>query len=447
MTDKIAEAVAILADARRVVRANFYGALSPPTLFAFHTMRRLIKRFTVVLLVALFAGCNGPKASAPLSSSGKQPTWQVVPGQPTYYINSTAISGDGSKVVGGTFFHSYGASSGTTDSQTGTFGTYCYDKAGNRLWKNEFTGWQGVYWVDISTNGAVAASGGWFSQTPSYAGFVRAFNATNGNVLLDARTSERVNQVVLSADGTWLLSAADSLCLFQLVNGMFQRSDAFVAPAVTTGSNYFISAGLSAQGDTVVASDYAGHIMLLSVADGKFSLVKQWSLPSAYSHMVRLTPDGSAFVCGGPSGTFYFFDAAQFASSGQPTTMYSTGQGGSVYSVAIADDASAFVGVANYQSTLGMVYYVTRSGSQCSLKWSYQTAHNPNCAWLNQSLLAIADGHPDGSPGAFYLLNTADGSLRWQYPTGNMSWPIMISRDGSGIVAGSDDANIYYFTP
>jgi outer membrane protein assembly factor BamB len=81
--------------------------------------------------------------------------------------------------------------------------------------------------------------------------------------------------------------------------------------------------------------------------------------------------------------------------------------------------------------------------------WTYQTARNPNCASLNlsQGMLAIADGHPDGSPGNFYLLNTADGSLRWQYGTSNMSWPIMISASGNAVVAGSDDSNIYYFTP
>ena len=33
------------------------------------------------------------------------------------------------------------------------------------------------------------------------------------------------------------------------------------------------------------------------------------------------------------------------------------------------------------------------------------------------------------------------------YPTGNMSWPIVIAAKGSAVVGGSDDSNLYYFTP
>ncbi|HET7537454.1 MAG TPA: hypothetical protein VFJ90_13425, partial [Candidatus Didemnitutus sp.] len=289
--------------------------------------------------------------------------WQNSPGQPTYYINSVAICGDGSRVVGGTFFHSYGSSADTAaagvaasapeaksgDGQTGTFGMYAYDRTGKQLWKDEFNGWQGVYWVDISASGAFAASGGWFSQNP-YAGFVRAFNATTGQRLLDYRTKNRVNQVVLSADGTWLISAAESLCLFHLVSGAYQKTAEFPAPTSSSGSNYFVSAGFSADGSTVVCSDYAGHILLLGATGGNLTLAQQWTLPnSSSSHMVRLTPDGHTFVAGGPSGSFYLFDTAQFVTSGQPTITYSTGVSGSVYSVAVSDDGSAFVGVVNYQ--------------------------------------------------------------------------------------------------
>jgi len=407
------------------------------------------------------AGCkssSGPVAKPEVKSTSPL-VWQVVPGQSSYYINSVATSGDGSRNVGGTFFHSYGSSSGALaadvagtpakgPSQSGTFGTYCYDRSGNQLWKDEFTGWQGVYWVDISTSGAYAASGGWFSQNP-YAGFVRAFDAATGQRLLDYRTKQRVNQVALSGDGTWLISAAESLVLFQRGTGSYQKVAEFPAPSVSTGSNYFVTAGLSADGSTVVCADYAGNILLLQTTNQQLTVLKQWKLPNSYSHMVRLAPNGQTFVTGGPSGSFYLFDTAQFISSGQPTITYQTGVSGSVYSVAVADDGSSFVGVVNASSTKGTVYYVGRNGSQGTLLWQYQTAHNPNCAWLNiaKGLLAVADGHPDGTPGAFYLLNTANGTLRWQYPTGNMSWPIMISADGSGVLAGSDDSHMYYFTP
>lgn len=383
--------------------------------------------------------------------------WKVSPGKPgATYINSVALSGDASRIVGGTFFHAYGESSpvppppgaAPNQDQDGTYGTYCYDRTGNPRWKDEFEGWQGVYWVDISRDGSFAASGGWYSQNP-YAGFVRAFDAATGGRMLDYRTQKRVNQVALSADGRWLLSAAESLVLFNRSGSAYVKASEFPAPAASGGSNYFVSAGLSADGSVAVCADYAGNILLLKASGGVLSLSRQWALPSGYSHMVRLAPDGRTFASGGSSGCFYLFDTEQFVVSGLPTVTYQTGSTGSVYSVAVADDGSRFAGVVNADSSQGTVYFVDRQGSQGTLLWRFQTAHNPNCAWLNLAhrLLAVADGHPDGTPGSFYLLDTASGALRWQVPTANMSWPIMISADGSGVVGGSDDSYIYYLEP
>ena len=91
-----------------------------------------------------------------------------------------------------------------------------------------------------------------------------------------------------------------------------------------------------------------------------------------------------------------------------------------------------------------MVYTFSNSGS---LLRSYQTARNPNCVslLLDKGLLAVADGHPDGTPGDFCLLNASTGALIWQYTTYNMSWPIMLSADGTSVAAGSDDSNVYFF--
>src|SRR5262245_56044855 len=122
----------------------------------------------VVALVASL-GCQSLTPAARKPSRAAVPAasplvWQNSPGQPTYYINSVAISGDGGSVVGGTFLHTYGESPAHAgaaqagDSQTGTFGTYAYDRTGKMLWKDEFNGWQGTYWVDLCASGAFAAS-------------------------------------------------------------------------------------------------------------------------------------------------------------------------------------------------------------------------------------------------------------------------------------------------
>jgi hypothetical protein len=412
---------------------------------------------TVIPLIAVvslaLAGCSSSPKETTVS---KTPVWSAFPSQPNaYYINSVAISGDASRVVGGTFFHSYGGTTrydaltmkSTASSSNGTFGTYCYDRAGNPLWKDEFTGFEGVYWVDISTDGAYAASGGWMSGSPNYAGFVRAFDASNGTKLLDYSTTSRVNQVELTADGTWLVSAAESLVLFKRVDGVYKKTGEFTPPGTDPT---VVTAVISADGNWIVYADYSGNVVLLANKGGLPVLWKQWKLPSNSSHCVRITPDGSAFAVGGSQGYFYFFDTASFIQTGQPTITSQMSSKASVYGVAIADDGSAFVGVSNLTPSStdgGLVYFVPRSSTTGTPTWTYQTARNPNCASLNlaSGLLAVADGHPDGTPGNFYLLNTSSGSVIWQYGTSNMSWPIMISADGTAVVAGSDDSNIYYF--
>jgi len=412
---------------------------------------------TVSPLIAVCAVAVAACATPAKETSAKTPVWQVSPGLPTYYINSVATSGDGNKVIGGTFFHSYGTTSrfegmrdrSTASSSDGTFGTYCYDQTGKQLWKDEFTGFEGVYWVDLSTDGAYAASGGWFSGSPNYAGFVRAYDASNGTRLLNYATTSRVNEVDLTADGSWLVSAAETLVLFKRVNGVFTKTGEFT-PAGT--DNMIVTAAISADGDTIVCADYSGNIILFKNKGGLPVVFQQWKMPSGSSHCVRITPDGAAFAAGGSQGNFYLFDTAAFIATGRPAITSQISSQAAVYGVAIADDGSAFVGISNLTSGStdgGLVYFVKRTSTTGAPAWTYQTKRNPNCASLNLSkgLLAVADGHPDGTPGDFYLFNTADGSLRWQYTTTNMSWPIMISAQGNAVVSGSDDSAIYYFTP
>jgi len=381
---------------------------------------------------------------------GFTPAWTATP-HAGFYINSVAISGDGNRVVGGTFFHKYALELGpTADIKTppATYGTYCYDRTGRLVWKDEFNGWEGVYWVDVSTDGAWAASGGWFSQSPLQ-GFVRAYDANAGNTVLDYRTTSRVNQVALSADGRWLVSAAKTLVLFRRLNGAFQKADEYGSGGANENME---TIGLSADGRTLVAANYldgGGTVMLFSIDPnaGKFGAPVTWKLPQSYSHSIRITPDGRAFAAGGSSGNIYLFDSAQFRTTKQPAITFNIPQAGSIYGVAIAGDASGFAGIANKTGGKGAIYYVQRQGNTGTLKWSAPTQHNPNSAVINSSigLVAVADGHPDGTPGAFYLFDAATGAQRGQYTTSNMSWPIAIAAGGSAVAAGSDDANIYYF--
>lgn len=420
---------------------------------------RLLLATLSTLLLASCSSSVPPRVAAtasPRLETTVIPVWKIQPGTTPYYINSVAISGDGSRVVGGTFFHSYGATTNRTAAPAkapaasgggsdGTYGVYCYNAAGTALWQDTFQAWQGVYWVDISANGAYAAGGGWMTQSP-YAGFVRAYNAATGANLLTYATASRVNQVALSADGTWLVSGAESLVLFQLQNGAYRKIAEVPAPG-TNGS--IVTLAMSADGSRIVTADSSGNITLWGNFGPKsLAILKQAPLPnSGFSHCVRITPDGSAFVSGGTKGNFYFYLAADFQNTGLPSATQTFAGGSSVYGVAIADDASAYLGMANYNSNAGQVMFVNRTTPANG--WTFDTQHNPNCASINLAagIVAVADGHPDGTPGTFYSINATNGQQNWAYTAGNMSWPIQISTQGNGIAAGSDDGNMYYFKP
>lgn len=415
---------------------------------------------------------NSPVYSPVSQTDPKAPVWKASPANGSYFINSVAVSADGQRVVGGTFYHVYSgtqtrradvagflsAASPGASPDDGTFGTYCYDAQGNPLWKNEFTGWQGVYWVAISADGSRAAAGGNMTQSPQ-AGFVRAFDGATGALQLDFPTAQRVNQVALSADGTWLVSAAESLILFRFdpIAGAYAKADVFTpAAAPGNGSNAVVSLGISADGGTIVFSDYAGHIGVLANTDGRLSLSGQYQMATSFCHMVALTTDGKFFAAGGAAGTFYLCDTGRFVADGKPTYAYDTGVAYPVYGVAVADGGGVFAGVVNSGADAGFVYVVSIVDFATQLQAKFATARNPNSASLNlvSGLLAVADGHPDNTPGNFYVFEgiSAEGlpivvpQLAWQYQTSNMSWPIKLSADGQTVVAGSDDSYVYYFT-
>ncbi len=418
----------------------------------------------------------GPPASSsstmpsPSESSlgliNKVPVWKISPANGKYYINSVAVSAAGDRVIGGTFYKHYNASASRRSpgndspppSDTGQYGAYCYDASGRQLWADEFTGWQGVYWVAMSGDGSRAAAGG-LMQEAAPRGFVRAYDATTGLRLLHHPTNDRVNQVALSGDGAWLLSAAESLLLFR---GPAQPGAGFTLAAEFKSPNGtgFVSASISEDGGTIVYTDFGGGIGVLTNVNGTFQSVARWSLPGQgvgdFSHMISLTPDGRCFAAGGYEGEFYFFNTAQFIATQQPTIAHQTAAKGPVYGVAVAPDGSRFAGVVNVgEAGEAHLLRVTPTGAQ--VEQTDSLLANPNCASLvirgGELLYAIAVGHSETSAGYYYFLRgpaNKPGVIarrQWVFPTGKMSWPVVISAQGNAVVGGSDDSHLYYFTP
>ena len=404
---------------------------------------------------------NSPLAADLLPPPSKVPRWKISPALGLYYINSVAVSADGGRVIGGTFYHQYGADEArrgpaaspgkATSPENGRFGVYAYDAAGAPLWQDEFAGWQGVYWVGISADGSRAAAGGFMSATAPQ-GFLRAYDAATGRLMLEEATAQRVNQVALSSDGTWLVSCAETLRLYRQ-NGTgaaarYVLADQFM-PNHTMG---IVSVGISNDGSTVVAADFAGQVRVFGNNGGALVVHATWKVPggapSDFCHMVDLTADGKTFAAGGASGHFYCFDVERFIATGQPTASFATGVKGAVYGVAMEGNGSRFAGVVN-DGAAGTAYIVSLVNGPPRPAQRFALAHNPNSIVLNAAagLAAVADGHPDGTPGSFTLFDLAARAPRWTCVTGNMSWPIAIAANGSAVVGGSDDSHIYYFTP
>jgi WD40 repeat protein len=376
--------------------------------------------------------------------------WQTTPTSGEY-INSVATTADGRTSVAGTFFHSYSQDRRAGDqSNQGHYGIYCWDATGQLQWSNTFDGYEGVYWVAISSDGGYAASCGWYSGSPNYSGFIAAFDASDGTAALDYyKTSSRVNQVAFDAAAQLLVAGGEELLFFARTGASFGTTPAKLP--IDTGDSV-ISVGVSADGQWVAAGTYNGNVILVKVVDGSPASANEW-VPSVSNtvHSVAMASEGQGFVVGMKNGEFAYFNCADFIGTPSPEPAWTQTLAGasSVYGVAIAPDASFVSAVGNLGASAGTVAVFDNVGSAAQQRWQQSLAANPNSTSIDgQGLfVAVADGHPDGTPGHFTLFNAVTGVESWSYTTGNMSWPIQLATNAMACIAGSDDGNVYYFAP
>ncbi len=375
--------------------------------------------------------------------------------EPPYYVNSTAISADGKYVVAGTFFHKYSPDAALQSQPMvpDEFGTYLFDRDGRQLWADKFTGYEGVYAVAISGDGSVAASGGWFSSEP-FQGYVRAYKTAAGATpVIDYRLATRVNALALSADGSTLVAVADNVYIFQMSNGVFpQEPVIFPLNSVknTAAANSAQAVAVTSDGRWILIGDYIGNVYLVENKAGQIGNKYIWSNPSLTTiHCVALTPDGQWFAVGGDGSTLYLFSfASMTGSSPSCAGTYTLDSGGRVGWTAISDDGGFLSAIGN-KGEGGEVIALQNNDGTLTRKWEQVTTRNPNSTSMDASanFVSVADGYPDGTPGHFSLYEGATGKLLWRYKTENMNWPMFVSSDGSGIVAGSDQGTVFYFTP
>ncbi len=401
---------------------------------------------------------NGGKITS--WSGERQPTWSALLSN-TEWVNSVAISGNGSRIVGATFRHDYA----TPSMVNGQFGIFGYDSTGARLWSDVYQGWDGVFAVAVSGDGAIAAAGGWLDKTH---GLLRAYDAATGALLLDhAGIPKRVSSVSLSDDGTILAAAADKVYVFARNGGGFAALNPAGTALDLDGSVKAVAVHPS--GAWLVACDMSGQVLLVTLRNGAVHQTFLWKAPDKPVNRstpgspltplpflsVAIASQDERFAVGG--GDFvYLFTKSGMMANAAPIEL-DTWDGDAVSGksaenvrwVALSGNGDLLSVVANRKiGNDGTGVLLVYRGGVAPPVWRLRLPRNPNGTSIDAAggIIAVADGFPVGKPAAFLLFD-ANGQELWQCPTKNMNWPIAISADGRAVAAGGDDGVLYYFVP
>ncbi len=359
---------------------------------------------------------------------------------PPNFVNSTAISGNGDRVIAGTFYYPYSAAELPMQ-----FGTFCFDGAGKQLWSDVAEGAEGVYCVAISPDGAIAASGG---RMEAVDGFIHAYDVESGKLLANYSTGSRTNQLALSKGRAVLAAGSDQIYLAQSVKGAFPQN-ASSYPVNPVANNNVQSVSMPVDGTWFVAGDYAGTVYLVENDSGSIGKVYTSAAGLLGTvHCVAAAGDGSWFIAVGGSPDVYVF-SPESIQQGNYVTKFSLPTAGRVGWAAISFEGD-MISVVQNNGKAGIVYYLQNQNGTLTQLWSQNTLSNPNSTSLDASgeHVTVADGYtPNGNVGHFYLFDGTSGNLLWSFQTPEMNWPMFISTLGTGIAAGSDYGDVYYFTP
>jgi len=385
-------------------------------------------------------------------------------------VNSVAISRDGSKVVGATFFFNTGAA-----PLPKQIGFYAWDDSGTPLWMDEFQatappkdsdgkGKQGgIYSVAMSRDGAWAAGGGMFAPGQ---GLISAYNVATGNKGLTHHPPSMVIQVAINQNGKYLVAAADRVYVFA-------RSGATWAQPVTTPAyaNGVHRVAISATGDWIAAGAGGGRIVLIRNrigSGGGLDIVGEWQAPAVAGDPTRnwilwvaMAAGGSAFAVACANGNVYYFDInALNPASFKPTWQEALPVCRACRSVAISDDGSLIAAAgsecdSNDKLTgRGKVFLLSKDVQdpvgQSRIVWTSATLtiDSPNLVSMDKAgdFVAVTDGTTDQRRGGYYLFSGADGTLHWTHPTKELNWPIALAADAGAAAAGSNDGRVGYFS-
>ncbi len=397
---------------------------------------------------------------------GSTPLWIATPDL-SLQVNSVALSADGNCCVFGT----------SNEFGSGQFAVYCYDGAGALRWSSPVGGpasTQGVFWVAASADGRFAAAGG---KTGETAGVLTAYRVADGLPLLNVVPAARVNQVVLSGDGSALLAVFDdTVQLYNIADGAY-----VLASQLSFAGSFCNSCALSPDGFTAVVSctiysdtggASTGQVISLDVTGPQLAVRGAWASPVGVMR-VAITATGTYWGAALHDGSCVLFDADHVAA---PLWQYSpdlpnldvaygfditeTAQG----RVVLACGANLYVSApppvpAPPGGYLYLVESVADAGGQAPrFCWGSTLAYSANpgvCLDREARSVTATDGQPGDetpgqvseSPGNFYLFDGASGAQLWRYATPVMNWPMAITPDGARAFGGSDDGSVLFWGP
>jgi WD40 repeat protein len=371
----------------------------------------------------------------------RKPTWthNPLPGSKQLYINSVGISKNAQSAICGNYYYDYSKTANhTTSAPTFEVGTFFYNAKGKLQWKDVFQATEGVYWVAVSDDADWAASGGLVGHG---SGFINAYDASNGKKTLNFTTSARVNRVAMSGNGSCLIAGADSAYFFVRTGSTWSGPQKIPCAA----GDHVVAVDISTDGKCIALGTAKGVVMLAKNTAGVLSTPISWPQANGSIYWVQMASDGSGFAVGGDNASVMFFNTSTFHQGGGPEWTTKLTGCTRCGAVGISGDGKYISAVGN-SGKAGKVFLFSNGGTKAKTLWSAPTLHNPNSTSIDASgtYVTVADGQPDGTPGAFYLFDIT-GKPQWRCETSNMSWPMQISQDATGIVAGSDNAKVYYF--
>lgn len=381
-----------------------------------------------------------------------EPRWSVTP-TTGLQVNSVAISDDGQRCIAGT----------SEEYSSGQFSVFCYNADGSTRWSAPFGdpgSYQGVFWVAISADGALAAAGG---ETSKSAGLLTIYDGATGAIIFSAVQPSRVNQLCFSGNGSSLLTC------FGNTLALYRSSGTSFALAASHDFSPFgcNSCALSADGSLAVVSSrnydtYQGQVSALGISSNGMTVIGSATF-AAGAMRVAISASGSYWAAAFHDGSCALFSQASPAAalwSYLPTEaglevaygidVTETGDG----RVLVACGANLKVPTPPPPAPHGGLLYMVQSvnGSPTLLWQSYlQFAANPGVSLdTNARYVTATDGSPTAgggeSPGNFYLFDGATGAPVWTYPTTTMNWPMVITPDASAVLGGSDTGSVIYWS-